>query len=1231
MKTFTFFTKLLLALMLFSIGIQLNYIYSQNFQDTLDYPWQFNGFSYSIPDSMFQFPVNNMSDRESLIQTIWVPESPGGIIPYDLVYIGDEINKLFVYGDRKIIIIDGTSHVILQELYLSDYGSESLGKHNDIFDTKEKHLAWNPDIRMIYCVSDNKQLFLINPQTSDIIQLPDQSVGMYAFDYTIIKYNPLTHQLFWLIANKTQNFSKLLVFATSGQSITKQYELYFNQPFDLEFHPSNPYFYITDNQRLEIYDCFTHEESNSYDMGMKAGEIIIAYSTEYEIDKIFCLPNSLNINANVDPFALVLNGNSTDEIPLDHYYYTSGIYNPEVNLVFFGYSYDNPNGAGVSIYNVQNSILMDHPFTGLLAPYDYVSDFICSGDKTIGATENQIIFFNNQYFLTDYTYDEKWSSHFFRLCSGNSSHIFVTNVHAAAIDIFSCETYGLLRETTTGNPSYHGFYNNNSKKLYTWNFHDKGNSQITIYNKTNNTIKTVDIGYWPSGISWNPQMNKIYVTNYNDSNIRIKILDCTSDQLDNLGFTIDGRTRCTGIFWAPGNKLYISAEIGFLHHNPIILIYDLNLHEVVKSIWPYAALSPNGHDSHFLYEPSSNQVFVSLKEWATDHGSIISIINDPTQNYDYHIYLLPNVDKLEYNRQDNSLIIRQYNHNLTLIFNSIYILNLNDGSYISVPVKNDVSTADIEYDPSRNNIYCTFNDISGDIYKLEGSTGDFLRGIRASGIVNSLQYNPANRNMYVHMVFNYAIDRMRNEELLSLNPDKDELTYIGLDQKESPRSNVNAYITDIILDEQNNQIYLTNAQSNIKVIQCSAETLTFQPRSWTWTSFPRLQRIGNETFQTTDLLDNIIQFPIPMELDYLYPGNPDPFIETYNPDLGQWFGNLPEVSSSLGYKFNNQSAAIAELPLKGTILAPETTFLLYSMKSNWTGYFLGETQSPFDAIGTEFLDKITWIAGQYWYCHKESNHTKNSGYWWRCACEQGRIELKYADMIEIFPSEDIPEFHWQYRGLPSLQDPKNPSQLFQYNEQPEYNAMFIELDTMSRPVEIGAFAGDSCIGATTVLPTDTTVLICGYTQGYEGQEITFDLVYPARSSGPEYDDYYVLNNQTGIPEQRRIIVGEKQPYFLVSFKHGTQSSAPVESSWLQCRPNPADNEVTVSYFINHETAPNIKLMNNLGILVKSWEYDKQNAGSYSYKFSTSGLPAGCYQILMDTGNSIINQKLLIIH
>lgn len=407
------------------------------------------------------------------------------------------------------------------------------------------------------------------------------------------------------------------------------------------------------------------------------------------------------------------------------------------------------------------------------------------------------------------------------------------------------------------------------------------------------------------------------------------------------------------------------------------------------------------------------------------------------------------------------------------------------------------------------------------------------------------------------------------------------------------------------------------------------ELITLQPRTWNWISFPRLDRQGNDPVASQPLLEGIVEFPNELQLLHKVPLSQNEIFKKYSQE--QWSGNLHDVQSTLGYKLETDNSGVSYLPMSGTILDPETTMPLFERKDNWTGYFLTRTQSPFDAIGAGFLDKITWMAGQHWFCHKETQPQKNSGYGWKCACNQGRIEIKYAEMIVIHPSEPIGDFHWQYAGQPSMEDPKGPSLFYSFEEKAGYEAIFIELDTLNTPSEIGAFAGDSCIGATAVLPADSLVLICAYTEGFEGQEISFEMLYPGKSSRPRHEDYLVTNPQTGIREKRRIVAGGNQPYHVVSFKTEPAQSSLPGSFQLQCVPNPANRQVTVSYFLACDAVVSLQLNNALGVAVMSWKPGFQSAGSYTFGFSAEALPAGYYQLSINDGTIFNTEKLLIIH
>jgi len=343
------------------------------------------------------------------------------------------------------------------------------------------------------------------------------------------------------------------------------------------------------------------------------------------------------------------------------------------------------------------------------------------------------------------------------------------------------------------------------------------------------------------------------------------------------------------------------------------------------------------------------------------------------------------------------------------------------------------------------------------------------------------------------------------------------------------------------------------------------------------------------------------------------------------------YNGLEYITSERGYKLYLEEIVDRRIILSGDLLSPQTSFPLYGYKTNWAGYYLTESQNPFEAIAPELLDKITWMAGQYWFCHKETSPpTKSTGYWWRCACEKGSIELNYGDMIEIFPSENIDQFQWQNVFQSQKEEIKESPTMFSFVEQAEYDALIIELDTTAIPLEIGAFAGDSCIGATKVLPDDTIVLICAYTSGFEGQEITFQSVYSTKSGAVTSDDYYVLNPLTAQREKRRIVAGEKQPWFDISFTIRKNNSITLQECWIRCYPNPGKNLINCSYYNSSMNDVKIYLFDYYGREVNIWGKGIQNKGIYHFTFNSSALPQGVYLLQLNTGGLSTSCKLIII-
>jgi hypothetical protein len=1226
--------RMLLIVLIFIISFK---IYAQS-GDALLFPWTY----FCDPtncDTTANMSKEAQASEDELIDTAWITNEVHGSAPYDIIYVDDfiwetEIRKIFVYTERRLIVIDEETRLITGAIDISNHGSQSFIKFTQSSSTlmrsSEKHLAYSKERHELYCLTQDLNIKVINPSTEQIMASISPGISQTMLcSWAILKYNDFNDQIYLSATfNNGAYFTKFFSWRWNGNNFEKVFQKDFNTLNDYAFNPAYDLLYISNNNDIEILNSTSGGKYETISLDYEMGVIFNAYNPSSGLNRIYCLPKALNTSAVAKVF---VDGNTspTYTINLTKSYFTCGNYNSQSNRLFFGYSENgNNHTAGVILYYADNqhSNPQENDFGN-----DFVYDMNNLGSKVFIACKNKVVVYNNSSWLTSYTLNA-FSSYFYRITASShyGNYIYATSLTKQCIEICNADNYQWNDPSLQcGGVAYHGLLNQNNKKIYFYNGHDYANDWLYIFNTVLKETQAVDLGFATTGIALYNPTNTIFIcgkSNY------IRRLNANNQTWLNPDITLpNGYYKCEELFIDENSHLFCSAS-NSTNFKPAIIIYNLqgSISNPIAIINLSTFSGEYGeYDSHFTIDNEHNRVFVSVNELYTNNGCIIRFNSDLT--YDTFTNI-SSPNKIIYNPNDETIIVKHYQppffNNAARIPITVVDFNSSPPSSTSFIPRPQIPVSDLELDPDLNRILISFDDNSGDI-EIRSTDGTLLRTVKLAKQTGTLKFNKNNNLLYAHIPKNYSHDR--GEEIWTLNPGNNEVKFISLKQYEGHWDN-SSYLIDLILDDESNKMYLTNAQGLIKIIGCNNDQITLQDRIWNWVSFPRLDRDASGNYPSEVLLDRIEPQPTSyVHLQYRIPqsGLPTYLKKDWDPTNG-WGGDLDNVNSTLGYKLTTSNTGLSYLPMSGTILSSGTTFPLLSRVPNWTGYFLESTQSPFDAIGTDFLDKITWIAGQYWYCHKETIETKSTAYWWRCACEQGKIELKYADMIEIFPSENIPDFHWQTGGAPSLVDPKIPSQSFNFQEQPEYAPIMIELDTNVLPQEIGAFAGDSCIGATTVLPDDTLALICAYTDGFEGQEITFEMIYPTKSLRQD-DDYLVLNTRTGIRERRNIIAGEDQPYFLVSFKNNYDSDIPIIQDWLQCRPNPANQQVTISYFIKKDSRVHLKLTDMTGRDVKDWDRSWQTAGSYSFNIQTDHLPEGIYQLAMSTQAGNIVQKLLIIH
>ena len=1175
-------------------------------------------------------PVQSQSLQESVFETVNIPNSNlAGINPEDIIYSN---NKFYVWGLGAIIVIDAENLTVLKTLILSN--SAQYDYQSDlplIWDSPHSKMAYNGTDR-IYALSPDNKIYIIDTQTdsflNSIIEKPS-NIPSYFFTNSIIRFDSKNNRLLWSIS-WMDNYSVPHVHMEYYNLEDDIPEQIWQPPVDMDytlisdivFNKFTNYLYLSYvNNKIEI--CPTdlgvfYVEETINTTGPNSDFLYITPTEGNELHRIYCLSyNKIYWINGADNYNGSFAAGANDLKCL--------AYNPQCNKLYIS---GNTNAYIYEVSEPQSSpltISLDINGNDEIAyhlEYFYDRIYACkSGEIVTIAADNTVtnlIQKKNNYFYSG-AYDP------------TNQKILFCNTMGAGVEIVDApQTYN-GDQIITGISVFRSTYNSANRKFYFYNDDLHDDSKLTILEYSNNSYQIEEIIPFINNISscvhnTSQSSHHVLISSFSPTNQIIK-LNAVNNESEGILYTEN--EFCENIFISPepNNKIYCATGMNSLQ-SAAIEVFNANDYSediILQNLGNND--DPIDYRMKFCFDTKDNLVFFILYKRNYDPnnqwGFLGKIDINDEENPLTLIELEYSPEKILYAECLNIIFIKNTNSRFVTYFNSD---NLTLPQYNVFPEGTIIM--DIEYGD------CNFNN---SLYIL-GSNGicrnwlpygyEVIHQWEMSEYVTSMRYNPIDKRLYVFSP--YRTDKEHKSWMYFIDPLTAEIY-----DEQLPNTSIwryEDYLTnnEMIVDISSGRLLCPNgSHSNISV---SPENLVIQPRIWNWISFPRLeyQQIFPEL-----ILTNINPFPPP---NYLYFKNlplqnetTDILVE-YNYEDGSWEGDMTEINSVFGYKLLTDYAFQSYLPLSGNIIASSTTFNIFDQHPNWVGYFILETQSPFDAIGGEFLEHINMLKGQYWSCiKKDPGHTKSSESIWACACQQGRVEIKYGEMIEIYPTEDIPEFHWQMAGMQPESEPKPSSLSFQYEEQSEYDAIFIELDSLDLPDEIGAFAGDSCIGATTVLPSDTMALICAYTEGFEGEEITFELLYPTKSARPRCRDYSVLNTTTGIREKRRIVAGENQPYFLVSLK--SQENIPAEEPALnvQVRPNPVDDELTVSYFNGLEVSIELSLINALGLPVRSWQRGVQGAGNYSMTISLAGLPSGCYYLKVKAGNAAEMQKIMIIH
>ena len=1235
--------KLLIILIIFCIAPI--FIIGQNF-DTIFNPYLLIEQNYDGSyDSTYVPPGDDpvMSNREHLENTVWLGNENQGAIPYDITYADGNV---YVYGDRRIVALDSETNQIQASIDVSDYSSTLITRHRTYKWISEKRLAHNGNGKL-FAVTDKLEIKVINTSSNSIehtIPKPDYdglAEDVYHY-YLLLKYDNRNNKIF-LAANYigTSSLGFLFVYDANTYELEESFE--FDEfIYDFEFNNYHDIFYLSSGDNLFIYDSKVFDLLYSIeDQEFDFGPIVYVDDPQDELHKVFCLTGKSSGTS------LVINGddyssNMSYVQNLLHFSFVNAIYNPEINVVQASYFKRTiPVETGfVGIDAINNTRISD-----IDVPHDPALNCATKGDKTFftgkkhlyvlsgqsGNSLNSIQLGNKPYLHGIVCTDAEDNSIY--ITSAVGSELFVLNQNLAIQDVIN-----------VGGHVYFSILNENYNKVYFYNKGFDDSKKLFILNTLNNQVSTIDLGFAISDATYNEMDERLYVTYFNKLNNSTTITSInglTNEIIPSEEITIN-YPRCTGLFWAAPNRLIISVKRANenIHHQ--LVIYDLETGQseriIILGLYPSAEHLTGKVLTNFAFSKYSGKIAVSLKKvdpfggdpYSVSRGKVIVI--DPDNSFQT-INQMYSPDKLKFTNNGNKIFLIHKNFGYWPNYFTSIDLNSNQTTQHIIP-END-EAVDIDMSP-QNLLFLSRHDEHSQIEVFNCNDNTFMSPLIAEGPIVSLKYNTNNEKLYAFVPWNFK-DNLEMQ-VLGFNTTLRTYSKIHLDQFESmhfsPFFGFSTFLNDLTIDN-NNKLYLgCGGHSNIKVVDCSEyQDELYIYKGFNWLSFPKLQRVNNDPFNAQTLLENLEPTPNAIEME----GRND--VDNLGlfifKDQEDWiYQGLTEVQSTRGYKLTTSNSATTVLPLTGTDLDPYYPVSIFTGEDgeheNWVGYFLHETQDPFDAL-KNVLPALKSITGQYWAAANIG--TQLHPLW----ITTPPYPLEYGDMLILKCFYDT-QFTWKraphsIAGLEYIQP-----QEFVYEEQADYTGFFIEVDTTDPPIEIGAFAGDSCIGACIVNPSDSLVLLRGFVEEGSGDSISFESYYGEKSSkNTRLNQYYVYNTETKRHEKRSIATNENKDFYLVSLKTSGGSSLSLldNDMLLTVYPNPAREWINIEYTMRDDAEITIEIYDLYGRLIGRPESGKQSAGHHSTRWklidpSGKKLKPGLY-IVLSKSSGITNTKKVMIN
>ncbi len=1248
-------------------------LFSQALEDNIGGSY-FSQSENSSDSLLMQYNTQSQFDNN-----VWLTDDNSGAVPTDIYYY-QPTGKVFIYGKRNIVVIDAATNNKVARIPISNY--------SQYYPTIEKteylnynHLEYNPDNQILYCIDEATNLYAINVNDYSITKInfpAGNYCGNLKYYNTFLKYD---HRNKWLfLAYSSQVASEVIVL-----DIDNNYSIKGNLSFKdslirgFEINTSQNFFYVSLNKMflrfqydpsITIFDqtsVIRTQIGSSYSTSNSAGNLL--YINENNIHKLFCFPTFSGENIAQDKKFFVLdinNQNSISQVNQCPASITDACYDNTNQRVYFSYknSVGNPDFRTINVNNYSTIGVDLNTRTTGIAGNDYTMDMKMFNNKLLLTKNSEVVIYNP--LLNTILQLNSGKNNYFSRGVTNGSNAYVIGTWSTVMEQYS-ET-AKTSSLNIGGIVYKACHNPAKNKIYFYNTHRQDHGKVYVFNKLTSQVTIVEMPGSIADIEINPVNNNALVSSNNNSQF-IMVIDGNSDLLAPQSQWIQLSHNHIGeLFVSSGNTLYAivtndnqqaGVEIRDLTNNNSLvsfISYSLTPSVTMKGCFTETGLSN--------IRSESNNVFVALAEKNnSSFGKVLKIVETPYSFSEVNTNM-PNAFDIAYVSGNSFLYIAGGIDKKTII--AITLKNWPTMNSLLLPGKiedietnnNDVYLYILNYESNYSYAQKALSKLSGITLYTNSVTGLYQNTL-------AMKFNNDNRCLYLFTPFIDGGCQYEEGGIYEIFDNEDGNSEITFYQNNSAQryrydESIIPSDLDIVIDPDLQMAYYGGGgHSCINTLELVKFYKLPLRSPDTWLSIPRHLRPSDPNYTSTPLVfdqSNITDGFDELHLKYNFiSGNPGNYISQivkadfdinnlqlwdYDPSINSG-GDMNKIYSPRGYKLTLPLGTEAPkyLTMHGSVEQEDSEIPLFCHEDNWIGYFLFETQNVFDALGNN-EQYIYNIQHQDFTCYRYNypisqscGNTKSTsdypmGHW---ICDR-TPEIKYGDMIIVNTTRDIFNFKWSNAYSTTWDEQRPEPTYYSYEEKPDYSTMVIDLDTTQpNPVEVGAYIGDSCVGSTSVLETDSAVVMRAYLDGQPGDSVVFEEHYAARDiKNKKVTDYYVIDLYGRKTEKHSVKVGERKSIYHVSFlKNPKELEQSKESGFnVKVYPNPAKGSLTVKYLKENSGEISISVYDITGrtILVQTV---KQPAGINQLKIDTHLFKNGIYLLQLSTNNQTTIKRFAV--